>query len=216
MLFKSSALLRTLFVNLPHFCLEFVQPPTFISVLLYLSGRTFGELETLPASPGHVVVASLSLSSCCTKTQAPHGQIGGGGPSKSADTGGGGSHGHEHWLINYMDTKAKCRHLKNWPRDFAAGVYLSEAPSHPYRFLFGWCSSFVGSESVKLLQNMVYNRTPYPSPLTHSLYTYINYAVYFFTQGRGEGGGRVEPERKLEGQQFTKLGRKYQHDYKLW
>ncbi len=25
-------------------------------------------------------------------------------------------------------------------------------------------------------------------------------------------GGRVEPERRLEGQQFTKLGRKYQHD----
>jgi hypothetical protein len=27
-----------------------------------------------------------------------------------------------------------------------------------------------------------------------------------------EEGGRVEPERRLEGQQFTKLGRKYQHD----
>jgi hypothetical protein len=33
--------------------------------------------------------------------------------------------------------------------------------------------------------------------------------VYVFTQGRGEG---VEPERRLEGQQFTKLGQKYQHD----
>ncbi len=28
----------------------------------------------------------------------------------------------------------------------------------------------------------------------------------------GKGGGRVEPERILEGHQFTKLGRKYQHD----
>jgi hypothetical protein len=28
----------------------------------------------------------------------------------------------------------------------------------------------------------------------------------------GLGGGRVEPERRLAGQQFTKLGRKYQHD----
>jgi hypothetical protein len=29
----------------------------------------------------------------------------------------------------------------------------------------------------------------------------------------GKGGGEtVEPERTLEGQQFTKLGRKYQHD----
>ncbi len=28
-----------------------------------------------------------------------------------------------------------------------------------------------------------------------------------------EGGGRVEPERRLEGQQFTKLSRKYQHGW---
>jgi hypothetical protein len=44
-------------------------------------------------------------------------------------------------------------------KDFAAGIYLSEAPTPP-RFLLGWCSNFVGSESgqikrVKLLQNMV-------------------------------------------------------------
>ncbi len=52
-------------------------------------------------------------------------------------------------------------------------------------------------------------RTPYP-PL-HNVYLYT---VYLFTQGRGEGGGEgviVEPERRLEGQEFTKLGRKYQH-----
>jgi hypothetical protein len=48
-------------------------------------------------------------------------------------------------------------------------------------------------------------RTPYP--LTHC--TLYVYTVYLFTQGRG---GRVEPERRLEGQQFTKLGRKYQYD----
>ncbi len=31
-----------------------------------------------------------------------------------------------HGLINYIDNKAKCRHLKNWPvKDFAAGVYQS-------------------------------------------------------------------------------------------
>jgi hypothetical protein len=49
-------------------------------------------------------------------------------------------------------------------------------------------------------------RSPYP-PL-NSIYVY---SVYLFTQGRGEGG--VEPERRLEGQQFTKIGRKYQHDW---
>ncbi len=72
-------------------------------------------------------------------------------------------------------------------RDFAAGVYLSEAqnPLHP------------------------------PPPYT--FYTCIQY-----TYSHREGGGRVEPERRLEGQQFTKLGLKYQNMtdvfpvYKLW
>jgi hypothetical protein len=44
-------------------------------------------------------------------------------------------------------------------------------------------------------------QNPIPPPL-HSVYVFT---VYLFTQGRGR---RVEPE----GQQFTKLGRKYQHD----
>ncbi len=62
-------------------------------------------------------------------------------------------------------------------RDFAAGVYLSEAQS--------------------------------PIPLRpYTMYTGIQ--VYLFTLGRG--GGRVEPERRLEGQQFTYLGRKCQHN----
>ncbi len=51
-------------------------------------------------------------------------------------------------------------------------------------------------------------RIPYPLPFTHcSVYVYT---VYLFRQGKG--GGRVELERRLEGQQFTKLGRKYQQD----
>ena len=61
-------------------------------------------------------------------------------------------------------------------RDFAAGVYLSEA------------------------------QNPKPTPL-HTVYTCIQY-----TYSHREGGEKLEPERSLEGQQFTKLGRKYQHD----
>ncbi len=77
----------------------------------------------------------------------------------------------------------------------------------------GWSGNFVGSESgqiksVKLLQSMVSNRTQHPHPLPDTLSVYILY----FDTGKGRGGGRVEPERRLEGQQFTKLGRKYQHD----
>ncbi len=36
------------------------------------------------------------------------------------------------------------------------------------------------------------------------------HTVYVYIYGKG---GRVEPEKRLEGQQFTKLGRKYQHDW---
>ncbi len=39
-----------------------------------------------------------------------------------------------------------------------------------------------------------------------SLYTVYVYTVYFLTQGGGGGG--IEPEKWLEGKQFTKLGRK--------
>jgi hypothetical protein len=49
-------------------------------------------------------------------------------------------------------------------------------------------------------------RNPIPPPLTHCIR--VN-SILIHT---GKGGGRVEPDRKLEGQQFTKLGRKYQHD----
>jgi hypothetical protein len=64
-------------------------------------------------------------------------------------------------------------------------------------FCLGWCSNFVGSESghkqsVKLLQNMVYN-TPQLPPHRHILY------VYF-----GKGGGMGEVREKVEGQQFTR------------
>ncbi len=77
-------------------------------------------------------------------------------------------------------------------------------------FCLEWSSNFVGFESgqsVKLLQNMVSNRTlhlPPPPSNTLSVYTVLWHR---------EGEGRVEPERRLEGQQFTKLGRKYQQDW---
>jgi hypothetical protein len=94
---------------------------------------------------------------------------------------------------------------KKWPvKALCRSVYLSEA----YSFCLEWSSNFVGSESgqiqsVELLQNMVSNGLDNP-PATHCLYI-----LYFWHR---EGGGRVESERRSEGQQFTKLGRKYQHD----
>ncbi len=67
--------------------------------------------------------------------------------------------------------------------------------------LFGVVINFVGSESgqkqsVKLLQNMVYNTTQHPpSTATHCLYVYTVHLVW-------EGG---EVREKVEGQQYTSI-----------
>ncbi len=114
-----------------------------------------------------------------------------------------------HGQINFKDTRAKCCHLKNWPVKGLCGRCLSVWGSLPPRFLFGWFSNFVVTESgqiqsVKLLQNMVSNRTQHsPPPPSHTL------SVYTVLRHRG-GGGRVEPERRLQWQQ---PGRTYQHDW---
>jgi hypothetical protein len=87
-----------------------------------------------------------------------------------------------HGLINYIDTKPKCRHLKSWPvKGLCSGVYRSEAPSLSYD----------------------------PIPRLHTVYLHTVYLLLIHT----EKGGTDEPERRLEGQQFTRLGRKYQHDW---
>jgi hypothetical protein len=68
---------------------------------------------------------------------------------------GGCGKGNMDWVSNFMDTKAKCRHLKKLPvKGLWAGVYLTETSSPPM--------------------------TPYPPP-----YTLIRYTVYLSTQGRG-------------------------------
>ncbi len=67
---------------------------------------------------------------------------------------------------------------KIYLRDFAAGVYLSEA------------------------QNPI-------SPLSPLDTVYVYTIYYSISHREGGQGKRVEPERRLEGQQFRKLGRKY-------
>ena len=71
-------------------------------------------------------------------------------------------------------------------------------------FVWGWCINFVGFESgqkqsVKLLQNMVYNTTQQPPP-PHS-HTRFVYTVHLPMEGGGEG----QREGTLEGQQYTSI-----------
>jgi hypothetical protein len=66
------------------------------------------------------------------------------------------------------------------------------------------CNGFAAGVYLSEAQN------PIPPPLTYCITVYVC-TVYLVTQGRGEGD-RVEPGRRLEGQQFTKLGQKYQRD----
>jgi hypothetical protein len=68
-------------------------------------------------------------------------------------------------------------------------VFICLRSSPLLGFCLWWSSIFVGSESgqiqsVKLLQNMVSNRTPYPPP-TH-------FTVYLLNPREGERGNRGE------------------------
>jgi hypothetical protein len=56
----------------------------------------------------------------------------------------------------------------------------------------------------------VWRPEPHTFPPLHTVYVY----TVLYTYSRMEGGGRGKSEqRRLKEQQFTKLGRKYQHDW---
>ncbi len=97
-------------------------------------------------------------------------------------------------------------------------MFICLRPPPLLDFGLGRSSNFVGSESgqiqnVTLLQNMLQNMVSNTNlntspPLGHTLTVCMYYTL---TQGGGGGGGG-ELGRRLEGQQFTQQGRKYQHD----
>ncbi len=103
--------------------------------------------------------------------------------------------GLHHGLISYEETRSS---------KMSSSKKLTRKGTLRQVFIWIW-----SEQSVKLLLNMVFNsaRHPRPLPATHCLYICT---VLWHREG---GGGRVEPERRLEGHQFTKLGRKYQHDW---
>ncbi len=109
--------------------------------------------------------------------------------------------------IRLIEGNEKCRHLnKLTSKATLRQVFIYLRPSRLLDFSLGWPCNFVGSEScqiqsVKLLQNMLSNRTPSPSPPPpHCIWIYN--IPYLFTR-----------ERRGRGEQITKLGLKYQHDW---
>jgi hypothetical protein len=114
-------------------------------------------------------------------------------------------------LIKYINTKAKCCHLKKFTcKGILRQVFICLRPPPLVGFCLGWSSYFVGSEfgqiqSVKPLQNMVSKRTQHPQPpASHTLSVYIYCTL---TQDGGGGGRRVEPE-KVRGATVHKTGSK--------
>ncbi len=68
----------------------------------------------------------------------------------------------QHWLTNYIDTKAKCRHLKNWHvKGLCGRCYLSEVPLSPYTlysvYILYTYSHREGGEGVNSSQSWVKN-----------------------------------------------------------
>ncbi len=84
--------------------------------------------------------------------------------------------GSLHGLINYIDTKAKCRHLKYWPVKGLFGKCLSKLIDWRYiQSYWYFLPSFVSCCPSNLLSGSCVNK----------------YSVYMYTVCKGGGGGSV-------------------------
>ncbi len=110
---------------------------------------------------------------------------------------GSGSGWNECGSATLIGSNEKSRHLNNLPANQICGRSLSVwGPPSPPRFLFAG-SEFGQIHIVKLLQNMLSNRTQHPHPLPATRCLYILYCTLRGGKRGGEGG---KPERRLEGQ----------------
>ncbi len=100
--------------------------------------------------------------------------------------------------IRLIESNAKCRYLKKLAcKGTLRQEFICLRPPPLLGFCLGWLSNFVGSEcgqkqSVKLLQNMVFDTTQH-----HPIPFQIHTVLWLWEGGRGWGS---EPERTLEGQ----------------
>jgi hypothetical protein len=108
----------------------------------------------------------------------------------------------DHGLINYIDTKAKCCHLKKLTyKETLRQVFICLRPPSLVGICVGLSSNFVGFESgqihsVKLQKNMVSCRTQHhPPPPSHTLSVYTHYTV--LDTGKGGRGGDVNQREGL-------------------
>ncbi len=107
--------------------------------------------------------------------------------------------------IRLIESNSKCRQKKifTWFGTLRQ-VFICLRPSSLLGYCLRWSSNFVGFEfgqiqSVKLLHNMVSNRTQHPPlPPSHTLSVYT---VLWLWEGGRSGGG--EPERRIQWQSWV-------------
>jgi hypothetical protein len=124
--------------------------------------------------------------------------------------------------IRLIKSNANCRHLKNFScKGILRQVFFCQRPP-PFLCLGGLAGPESGQiQSVKLLQNMVFNRTQHPpGPIPSQPHTVCIYCT--LTQGRGVGKGGGWTREKVRVAIVHKAGSKIppwltvSPVYKLW
>ncbi len=119
-----------------------------------------------------------------------------------------------HWLMNYIDNKAKCRHLKKLTcKGNLRQMFICLSPPPLLGFCLGWSIAILYVLNLVRYRVLNFCKIWSPTGLNTPPSQRLSVFTVLWHRVGGGGGGRVESERSLEGQQFTQLGRKYQHEW---
>ncbi len=103
-----------------------------------------------------------------------------------------------HGLTNYIDTKAKCRHLKNWRVKRLCGRCLSEFID--WRYIHSWLVfSTQHCELLPLYPSLWFNSPPSPLPCVNKNTVY----TYTVCEGGIWGSGPQTDKKNLPQSPFT-------------